>query len=86
MIRTKVSCKLIKIGQARSSELKLTGHFNDIFCGPAIMSSSSVIACTTGEAGQQQPLEEGRKPYFSAGLLVDFGGYEFGGSEPASQC
>jgi hypothetical protein len=86
VIRTKVSYKLVKRCQALLLELKLTGHFNDIFCGPAIMSSSSVMACTTGEAGQQQPLEEGRKTYFSAGPLVDFGGYDFGGSEPASQC
>lgn len=47
VIRTKVSCKLVKMCQALSSELKLTGHFNDIFCGPAIMSSSSVMACIT---------------------------------------
>ena len=37
---------------------KLTGHFNDIFCGPAIMSSSSVMACNTEEAGQQQSIEK----------------------------
>lgn len=69
MIRTKVNYKLVKTCQALLLELKLTGHFNDIFCGPAIMSSSSVMACTTGEAGQQPPLEEDRNLTFQLNLL-----------------
>ena len=69
MIRTKVSYELVKTPQVLLLELKLTGHFNDIFCGPAIMSSSSVMACTTGEAGQQQPLQEGKNLTFLLNLL-----------------
>ncbi len=51
-ILTKVSCDS---GRLRSSSVTrvnvLTGHFNDIVCGPATISSSSVIAWITAGLG-----------------------------------
>jgi hypothetical protein len=47
LIRTKVSYSWSVLPKTSAMDQRRTGHFKDIFCGPATMSSSSFIVCRT---------------------------------------